>query len=431
MDVVGRLPMAVGMVALAACAAEIDRPSEGFQAEAVISGTEHRGDPMVVAVLARRANLHLCTGTVIAPRVVLTARHCVEEWGTGARDPVAALSIARTEPDGTHTRLSDVAEVITTEGAMVLGGGTPDPQRYPSLEGFDFFEAPNDIALLVLPGAVAGEPVPIRRSDPGLAPGREVDVIGYGQNVRGGTAPSIKRRGTARIALVSAEAFVMDQGNLPCHGDSGGPMMLDGALVGVFSSEVTVDGVECVLSSALRISAFLSLVDRALARAGTSAAPAPSPATPLAPPSGAPKSTDPTSDAPTYGTVRIAPGFAPASARAEGISGGDVRASTHGPDCVGMIARPPDHVLELEGDFPYLRIIVQGGSGDPTLIVETPEGDVVCADDSDGLQPIIGGRATRGAYRVWVGEYRGLGAPYAIGWSERRDATTRDVTPPR
>src|SRR4029079_18802121 len=72
------------------CAEAEHEPPPPETAEPIIGGETDAGDPGVVAVFAQQLGAtsgFLCTGSVIAPTVVLTAAHCVSplETGTGAR----------------------------------------------------------------------------------------------------------------------------------------------------------------------------------------------------------------------------------------------------------------------------------------------------------------------------------------------------------
>lgn len=65
----------------------------------------------------------------------------------------------------------------------------------------------------------------------------------------------------------------------------------------------------------------------------------------------------------------------------------------------------PDHILHLTADFDQLRIGVESGGEDTTLVIEGPQG-TYCGDDGngDGEDASIGRSSWRkGTYRIWVG----------------------------
>ena len=81
----------------------------------IVDGTRELGEPAVVTVEAFGA-LALCTGTLIAPNVVLTAKHCVQAPGAEAPYPVNSFTIGVGDAVGA-TRDYRVRYVETTPGA--------------------------------------------------------------------------------------------------------------------------------------------------------------------------------------------------------------------------------------------------------------------------------------------------------------------------
>ncbi len=162
----------------------------------------------------------LCTASLVSPRVVITAKHCVCNNG----QVLAASSFTlHTGRDQSTARLySGVQEVRTTPQCDVMQD--------------------SDFAILLLPQAGDLSPYRFGEGDDGAAPGVQITGIGYGitdPNHQRGQMPregalGIKNIGTAQIEQVTAHEILI--GELACQGDSGGPIFApDGRIVGVSS----------------------------------------------------------------------------------------------------------------------------------------------------------------------------------------------------
>lgn len=74
--------------------------------------------------------------------------------------------------------------------------------------------------------------------------------------------------------------------------------------------------------------------------------------------------------------------------------------------CLGFGDPNPDHILVLEQDFPQLRLRVNSGGMDTTLIVQGSDGSIRCGDDLSETNKDAGITASdwkTGKYKVWVG----------------------------
>lgn len=192
---------------IVSCAVAPAEDSAPAQHASIIDGDEHPGDPGVMYIVADNA---FCTGALIAPRVLLTAKHCILDVDPGT------IGIGMGPDAFTGVTYANVLEVRTT--------ATHD------LDG-------KDIAVLLLDGAGSASSYPWVLDN---APkrGDAITVVGYGQQQVGksGSAPSgIKQSGTTTILRLYPKESLID-GPTTCFGDSGAPAFLDdGRIFGVVS----------------------------------------------------------------------------------------------------------------------------------------------------------------------------------------------------
>lgn len=106
--------------------------------------------------------------------------------------------------------------------------------------------------------------------------------------------------------------------------------------------------------------------------------------------------------------------FPPSDAVVEGRTVGTyslaniANTDSNGDLCVGYADVNPDHILQLENDFPSLRIEVNSGE-DTTLLIQGPNDNTVrCAEDisRSNLDAAIEEEDwAAGTYRIWVGSH--------------------------
>lgn len=178
---------------------------------------------------------YACSGTVVAPRLVLTAGHCVEDIESGEIAPAATIAVATGVADLTQIAAANVSRVSE---ALV----------YPH---FDPGQLTGDAGLLVLTGPVTAPPIRLAGSgDTGLiAPGTQVTIAGWGLTSGKAKEGSTQLKlGVTRIKstktcqskertfypfFTPAQQFCTLDTPLDkvaaCHGDSGGPAIATAA----------------------------------------------------------------------------------------------------------------------------------------------------------------------------------------------------------
>lgn len=192
------------LTAITGCAdiSELDELTNNT--DKIVDGTEYNGHPSVVRV---RSTSGSCTGTVIHPKVVITAKHCIEDKS------VEEIYIA----DDHRRSLARAVKIFTTEGSY-------------------WGQHHKDFASLVLDRELTITPAQWVESIPDVTVGTQVLAVGFGMTdvFRFDGASDEKRRGDAQLTGIYDQAFATTP--IGCYGDSGGPIFLpDGRVWGVLA----------------------------------------------------------------------------------------------------------------------------------------------------------------------------------------------------
>lgn len=109
---------------------------------------------------------------------------------------------------------------------------------------------------------------------------------------------------------------------------------------------------------------------------------------------------------PNYGDITLAPGFQPDPHLVSLRAGGSISATNAGSGCSGYITNAPDFRFYWSGKGSLNIMISVLSRSDTTLVVNGPNGEWYCDDDSgEDTNPLVTLGSNAGRYEIWVGTY--------------------------
>jgi hypothetical protein len=255
----------LGLLA-AGCYGMPPEEAEGTSASSVIGGTDDSAHMAVglIRTFSTAPGYAMCTATLIAPTVLLTAAHCA--WnGDNGDVPVTSVDVS-------FALRPDLNAKQGTGPFALTGKIIPHPAFVPLAE--------HDVAVVLLSKpAVSAKPLALGRAP---AVGSKVTAVGYGRNAYVNQGAGTKRTVDLPVMELLAHQFLAGTDVTgTCHGDSGGPLLQNGTIVGTTSYGATDD---CHgINHFMRVDDNLPFLSQYIGKAApkapsTTPAPAPAPA---------------------------------------------------------------------------------------------------------------------------------------------------------
>jgi len=230
------LALVLGPLVLSCASGPGDGAGLGSGASAIVGGQASPASEDAVVLL--RNVRGECTGTLVAPNLVVTARHCVAPANLAMICNERGETVSGGEPGADY----EPSKIAVYTGSPLARAGVLDPKAVGAKIVHD--GAPrlcdHDLAFLVLSNDVAGPVAKVRLTEPPVV-GETFRAVGWGL-AETTTVPDARvSRGGVRVTGVGPNRTTttgpheLSATEGICDGDSGGPALSekDGAILGV------------------------------------------------------------------------------------------------------------------------------------------------------------------------------------------------------
>ena len=222
-------------------------PQLSTEDHAIIGGTRSTGASatvMLVGYPPSRTVIHTCTAVLVAPTVLLTSAHCID----APNHPDYLYGVFTGDDASAYPLLVDLEPQLVPVSSV-----HPHPDYSPQLPFYA------DLGAVVLATALPVAPLPMQRTplDASII-GKPATIIGYGQTTYQQFNQARYEALTTVSAIENDTIVVGDAERRACLGDSGGPAIVEGVLVGVDSYGPT----GCTSAAHYRrVDSFLPFID--------------------------------------------------------------------------------------------------------------------------------------------------------------------------
>lgn len=229
---------------LAACSVPVSTTGQD-----IIGGTRSTGmtaTMLLAGFPADRSVLTTCTAVLVSPTVLLTSAHCIDT----PNHPNYLYGVFTSDDAGPYPTLAALEPHLVSVAAV-----HPNPQ-YQTQSPFLA-----DIGVVVLAQPLTTvTPLPLHRTPlDATITGKPALIVGYGQTTYQQPNQTRFEAMTVVGALESDTVVVGDAAKHGCLGDSGGPAIVEGVLVGVDSYGPTGCG---AASHYRRVDSHLAFIDQ-------------------------------------------------------------------------------------------------------------------------------------------------------------------------